>query len=116
VLAADAHDQPCHFVIDVLFARAHVHQKDLIDRQLMSRGLGWRIHESVEDTKLSTNKQHTLSIHASSTPGALRDARVELRHALGHGTHLAGNRELWIGVNNRIMMMTLHGRIRKIYN
>jgi len=25
-----------------------------------SRGLGWRIHESVEDTKLSTNKQHTL--------------------------------------------------------
>ena len=27
-------------------------------------GLGWRIHESVEDTKLSTNKQHTLSQHA----------------------------------------------------
>jgi hypothetical protein len=26
-----------------------------------SRGLGWQIHESVEDTKLSTNKQHTLS-------------------------------------------------------
>jgi hypothetical protein len=26
-----------------------------------SRGLGRRIHESVEDTKLSTNKQHTLS-------------------------------------------------------
>jgi len=26
-----------------------------------SRGLGWRIHESVEDTKLSTNKQHSLS-------------------------------------------------------
>ena len=26
------------------------------------RGLGWRIHESVEDTKLSTNKQHTLSL------------------------------------------------------
>ena len=25
-----------------------------------SRGLGWRIHESVEDTKLSTNKQHSL--------------------------------------------------------
>ncbi len=25
------------------------------------RGPGWRIHESVEDTKLSTNKQHTLS-------------------------------------------------------
>ena len=27
-----------------------------------SRGLVWRIHESVEDTKLSTNKQHTLSL------------------------------------------------------
>ena len=25
------------------------------------RGLGWQIHGSVEDTKLSTNKQHTLS-------------------------------------------------------
>ena len=25
-----------------------------------NRGLGWRIHDSVEDTKLSTNKQHTL--------------------------------------------------------
>jgi hypothetical protein len=28
----------------------------------MSRGLGRRIHGSVEDTKLSTNKQHTLSL------------------------------------------------------
>ena len=26
-----------------------------------SRGLGWRVHGSVEDTKLSTNKQHSLS-------------------------------------------------------
>jgi hypothetical protein len=26
-----------------------------------SRGLGRRIHESVENTKLSTNKQHSLS-------------------------------------------------------
>ena len=26
-----------------------------------SRCLGWRIHGSVEDTKLSTNKQHSLS-------------------------------------------------------
>ena len=31
-----------------------------------SRGLGWRIHESVEDTKLSTNKQHTLSTYRPS--------------------------------------------------
>ncbi len=26
------------------------------------RGPGWRIHGSVEDTKLSTNKQHSLSV------------------------------------------------------
>ena len=32
-----------------------------------SRGLGWRIHESVEDTKLSTNKQHTLSARSVAT-------------------------------------------------
>jgi hypothetical protein len=28
----------------------------------LSRGLGWRIHGGVEDTKLSTNKQHSLSL------------------------------------------------------
>jgi hypothetical protein len=37
-----------------------------------SRGLGWRIHESVEDTKLSTNKQHSLSTFCVSTPGRPR--------------------------------------------
>jgi hypothetical protein len=26
------------------------------------RSLGWRMHGSVEDTKLSTNKQHSLSL------------------------------------------------------
>ena len=34
---------------------------------MRSRGLGWRIHGSVEDTKLSTNKQHTLSINQQIT-------------------------------------------------
>ena len=29
------------------------------------RGLGWRIHGSVEDTKLSTNKQHSLLSHSA---------------------------------------------------
>ena len=29
---------------------------------LWRRGPGWRIHGSVEDTKLSTNKQHSLSL------------------------------------------------------
>ena len=37
---------------------------------IMSRGLGWRIHESVEDTKLSTNKQHSLS-HTATRSGKL---------------------------------------------
>jgi hypothetical protein len=31
-----------------------------------SRGLGWRIHESEEDTKLSTNKQHSPHIQMKS--------------------------------------------------
>jgi hypothetical protein len=33
---------------------------------LLSRGLGRRIHGSVEDTKLSTNKQHSLPMSISS--------------------------------------------------
>ena len=43
-----------------------------------SRGLGWRIHGSVEDTKLSTNKQHTLSCTGAhyQTPPALRQRRL----------------------------------------
>jgi hypothetical protein len=32
------------------------------------RGPGWRIHGSVEDTKLSTNKQHSLSAQTRRTP------------------------------------------------
>ena len=35
------------------------------DKVIWRRGPGWRIHGSVEDTKLSTNKQHT---HSLSTP------------------------------------------------
>jgi len=34
----------------------------------LSRGLGRRIHGSVEDTKLSTNKQHSLSVHTETCP------------------------------------------------
>ncbi len=37
-----------------------------------SRSLGWRIHESVEDTKLSTNKQHSLSPKPGKTCGPPR--------------------------------------------
>ena len=38
-----------------------------------SRGLGWRIHGSVEDTKLSTNKQHSLSLSIPKDPRAASD-------------------------------------------
>ena len=36
------------------------------------RGLGRRIHGSVEDTKLSTNKQHSLSFMSSTNSGLQR--------------------------------------------
>ena len=39
---------------------------------MKSRGLGRRIHGSVEDTKLSTNKQHTLSLN--NVPDAKKDS------------------------------------------
>ncbi len=42
-----------------------------------SRGLGRRIHESVEDTKLSTNKQHTLSRGPGwRIPGGVEDTKL----------------------------------------
>ncbi len=41
-------------------AWVHTYTKPQIS-STRSRILGWRIHESVEDTKLSTNKQHSLS-------------------------------------------------------
>ena len=51
-----------------------------------SRGLGWRIHESVEDTKLSTNKQHTLT-QSKVAPGS----PVGRRHLGEHdGARLLG--------------------------
>jgi len=68
-----------------------------------SRGLGWRIHESVEDTKLSTNKQHTLSRPrlplrspaSTRTPlldgsGAYCQAHTQARP--GHGSASTGHR------------------------
>ncbi len=47
-------------VLKPVNAWAHTYTKPQTS-STRSRGLGWRIHESVEDTKLSTNKQHTLS-------------------------------------------------------
>jgi hypothetical protein len=39
------------------------------------RGPGWRIHGSVEDTKLSTNKQHSLSHAPTDNPDRVKIAR-----------------------------------------
>ena len=69
-----------HYVKDKIdgAAAANVRKRANKRRMLLqkvnsiSRGLGWRMHESVEDTKLSTNKQHTLS-------WASRRARVPWR-------------------------------------
>ena len=41
--------------------RTHMRRRMHACHMRRSRGLGWRIHGSVEDTKLSTNKQHSLS-------------------------------------------------------
>ncbi len=42
----------------------------------MSRGLGRRINGSVEDTKLSTNKQHTLSLSVCVTRARVINAHI----------------------------------------
>ena len=44
-------------------------------------GLGRRIHGSVEDTKLSTNKQHSLSGVAECASASLPPASSSLTHA-----------------------------------
>ena len=44
-----------------------------------SRGPGWRIHGGVEDTKLSTNTQHTLSLTARSRLSIVAGGRRPLR-------------------------------------
>ena len=63
------------------------------------RGPGWRIHGSVEDTKLSTNKQHSLSLaclpsaaatlHARWGRGPAADAHRARRRAGGGESFLA---------------------------
>jgi len=42
-----------------------------------SRGLAWQMHESVEDTKLSTNKQHSLcTLFIQIQPWDKRNSRL----------------------------------------
>ena len=46
-----------------------------------SRCLGRRIHESVEDTKLSTNKQHTLSRHSVAMQQTAYKDELRIEHS-----------------------------------
>ena len=87
-----------------------------------SRGLGWRIHESVEDTKLSTNKQHTLSLFAFALFRSSRlvsiegDRRLEgssAQHANVYLIHVWDMRRTYIGYAYVVYVWT--GRIRMEY-
>ena len=60
----------CRLTISIKRLR-HVTRNNRV-HSVDSRGLGWRIHGSVEDTKLSTNKQHTLL----TTSGVCQSAAV----------------------------------------
>ena len=59
-------------------AWVHTYTKPQIS-STRSRSLGWRIHESVEDTKLSTNKQNTLSPPPGPVTGKTRGSGGERR-------------------------------------
>ncbi len=63
-----------------------------------SRGLGWRIHGSVEDTKLSTNKQHSLSGWGRAVKNGLGPASAAPAH--GAGTEGAGTRVYGYAIKN----------------
>ena len=93
-----------------------------------SRGLGWRIHESVEDTKLSTNKQLTLSLkihttihlHPSSLSGtfARGDARAQrlyTRAAREHGLQDTEGAYGAMGSDCRSLQLTKIFRIHAAY-
>ena len=57
------------------FYAQQIHEIYEIYQDLVS-GPGWRIHGSVEDTKSSTNKQHTLSLSSKSRATSLRSSRL----------------------------------------
>ena len=60
-----------------------------------SRGLGWRIHESVEDTKLSTNKQHTL-LTMGGVRRRLIKPRTVLRNQCGRLSRVVTLTKVWL--------------------
>ena len=60
--SSSSHAHGCHIQKTLFPGTYWVHKRTcVLGPFLQSRGLGWRIHGSVEDTKLNTNKQHTLS-------------------------------------------------------
>ena len=68
------------------------------------RGPGWRIHGSVEDTKLSSNKQHTLSQEGTACEDAYKQCVAR------QGT--AGGR-LTIEVTEKYAFQKCKGLLRK---
>ena len=87
------------------------------------RGPGWRIHGSVEDTKLSTNKQHTLSLQTAfgdvrRSPGLHRQGAHTHRgmhqprpRAMGNNLHLSRRQAYRGGVRQSSRTSSIHGHI-----
>jgi hypothetical protein len=72
-----------------------------------SRGLGWRIHESVEDTKLSTNKQHSLpgniALQHQVALADLKSCKAALSKSAARG---GGGDGTWRRSNNAVRRYT----------
>jgi hypothetical protein len=58
---------------------------------------GWRIHGSVEDTKLSTNKQHSLSLRYTRGPGWRMHCGVEVTESSTNKQHHLSGGPLRLG-------------------
>ena len=85
----------CHLA-HLLHTHTHVRQRTHTHTQLISlvmttqhnsRGLGRRIHGSVEDTKLSTNKQHSLSPRSCASLDSAHIVLTSLSEAIEEQTH-----------------------------
>ena len=86
-----------------------------------SRGLGWRIHESVEDTKLSTNKQQSLSL-SPLTGGSFAPVTamgigcgMRLSSALQTPSNEADGRREWLRSAQHKVIPSLHGCVALFY-
>ena len=54
------------FFFKKIYVMKCLRSKKSLKSPVSTTGPGWRIHGSVEDTKLSTNEQHTLSLGRSA--------------------------------------------------